>query len=124
MRRPCGDGDPDDGDGDRGPRSPWPFFRDLDLLRLLREAATAADRAENAVTTTEATSTPTARCRADLREYLQDLESYAPWAVQSTYRFGYHRVHDHSVGRGTAGALWRYPAGVGPCRGVEPKGVS
>ncbi|XP_052125949.1 O-acyltransferase like protein-like, partial [Frankliniella occidentalis] len=80
---PCGD------TSDPGPaRSLWPFFRDLDLLRLLQGAA-FTDGAD-------AYSASVTQCRADLRAYLEGLENFSKWAVQ---------MWDASA-RAPRGALW------------------
>lgn len=80
VRRPCGirpSGSPhhdDDGDDDGDPaKSLWPFFRDLDLLRLLEDAA--AGPASGQLSQDE--------CRDDLEAYLQGLRNFSSWAVQS-----------------------------------------
>ncbi|XP_034250266.1 uncharacterized protein LOC117650773 [Thrips palmi] len=69
-----------------GDASLWPFFRDLDLLRLLEAAASAP-----------ASGLPHRdECRRDLDAYLQGLRNFSSWAVQ---------MWDSSV-RSPRGALW------------------
>ena len=53
------------------PRSLWPFFRDLDLLYLLQEAARVRPASH------------ATRCWRDLQLYLQGLRNFSSWAMQS-----------------------------------------
>lgn len=65
------------------PRSLWPFFRDLDLLRLLERATANPDPVVTA--TVDAAARAQSDCRADLQRYLEGLSNYSSWAAQSEY---------------------------------------